>query len=444
MKKHILYLIPAITGILLSCQDDDSYNVEVPVSDITLISPEPETEIDLNEMAVDEYTFSWNETAEGGTTLVLSGNDMLLEPVYFKAGESKSYTVKAEELDKITSEFGIDNGKTGIVYWAAKPTNHTGIAAKEIRTLHIKRLISRLLLPENQKLISLDSERPELPVNFTWDTEGEEPAAEYSIVFSDNSEMSGEVMTYPVGAGKSAGLSQNQLQDVFIKYSNHPFKSLRIYWNIKKDKNGEYLSRSSSSVEIDPMMIFKDIRGNEVITYKVAKISYRDGKIQYWLAENLRTEKYPDGSNIEEANYMFAPSHLYTEEQIQAFGGYYRPNPEMFRKLPSPGWRIPTIAECRELYEEAMAREDTYNVLRDPVFYNYESTQSDPKANKWKLGLVTAGQQQGEDKSITNTTFCYIMATGIEEDIHRAAMLDHFAIWEVWSVGASVRLIYDN
>ena len=445
MKKYSIYLmITAVLYIFSSCQEDYGYKVEVPVSDITLALPEQNAEIDLNEMSIDEYTFSWNETIEGGTTLVLSGSDVLLDPVYFKAGEAKSYSIKAELLDQITAEFGIENGKTGTVYWAVKPTDHIGIAALEIRPLNLKRLISRLLLPENQKFVALDSDRPALPVSFTWDTEGEDPATAYSIVFSNNNEMTGEVVTYNVGAVNSAGITNSQLQDVFIKYSNHPFKSMRLYWNIKMTEENEYLSRSSSSIEVDPMMIFKDVRGDEEITYKVAKISYRDGRVQYWLAENLRTKKYPDGSDIEEPNYMFAPLHLYTEEQVKAFGGYYRPNPTMFQKLPAEGWRIPTVTEYRELYEEALAQEGTYNVLRDPVFYNYEPIQSDPKVNKWKLGLVTAGQQQGEAKSITNTTSSYIMATGIGEDTHRAAMLDHFAIWEVWAVGANVRLIYDK
>lgn len=445
MKKYIKYLlIIAVLYTFSSCQEDYGYKVEVPISNITLSLPEPNAEIDLNEMSIEEYTFSWNETIEGGTTLVLSGSEVLLNPVYFNAGDAKSYSIKAELLDQITADFGIENGKMGTIYWAVKPTNHLGIASLEIRPLNVKRLISRLLIPENQKPITLDGDRPSLPISFTWDTEGEDPATSYSIVFSNNKDMTGEVVTYNVGAVKNVGITNAQLQDVFTKYSNHPFKSMRLYWNIKKTEKDEYLSRSSSSIEVTPMMIFKDVRGNEEITYKVAKISYRDGRVQYWLAENLRTRKYSDGSDIEDDNYMFAPSHLFTEEQVRVFGGYYRPNPTMFQKLPATGWRIPTITECRELYEEALAQEGTYNVLRDPVFYDYEPTKSDPKVNKWKLGLVTAGQRQGEDKSITNTSFSYIMATGIGNDTHRAAMLDHFAIWEVWAVGVNVRLIYNE
>lgn len=445
MKKYIYLMIAGVfASTLHSCTDDDSYKVEVPVADITLTSPAAGTEINLNEMSVNEYTFSWNEVSEGGSTLVLSGHEHLLNPVYLEAGDSKSHTIQAEYLDELASGFGIGSGKNGTVYWSVKPTNDLAIASREIRTLNVKRLISRLILPEDQKFIALDSERPELPVNFTWDPEGEDPATEYSIVFANNNQMSGELVQYPVGAVKSAGLTQNQLQDVFLKFSAHPFKTLKVYWNIGKKGSSDYLSRTALSIEIDPMMIFRDVRGDEVITYKVAKISYRDGRVQYWLAENLRTKKYPDGTDIEEANVTFASGNSFTEEQIKVYGGYYRPNPTMFAKLPSKDWRMPTITECRELYEEAMAQEKTYNVLRDPEYYNYDPVKTDPKANKWKLGLVTAGQQQGEEKTITNTSYCYIIATGIGEDTHRAAMLDTGAIWESWSVASNVRMVYNK
>ncbi|NDV58716.1 SusE domain-containing protein [Bacteroides sp. 519] len=444
MKKHLLYITAVLLGSMVSCVDDDSYKVEVPVADITLASPEEAENFDLNNMEIDEYTFSWNETIDGGTTLLLSANEFLLSPITFDTGNNKSHSIAVEVLDQIASATGAVGGNAGTVYWGVKPTKDLGIAAREIRSVNVRRLISRLLVPEDQKQIALDSDRPELPVSFTWDPEGEDPSTEYTITFSGKTDMSGEVINFPVGAVKVAGLTQSQLQEVFLKYSNHPFKGIRVYWNIQKKGSANYLSRTSSALDIDPMMIFRDVRGDEDITYKVAKISFRDGRVQYWLAENLRTTKYPDGTNIEDANIMFAPSPTFTDEQIKTYGGYYRPNPTMFTKLPSTGWRMPTIAECRDLYAEAQAQEGTYNVLRDPQFYNYESTQTDPKVNKWKLGLVTAGQQQGEDKAITNTGYSYIMATGIGEDNHRAAMLDHFAIWEVWAVGTNVRLIYNE
>ena len=58
------------------------------------------------------------------------------------------------------------------------------------------------------------------------------------------------------------------------------------------------------------MLIFTDIRGDEKITYRVAKVKYSTGEEVVWLAENLRTTKYPDGTDISLANgdYWNAPS----------------------------------------------------------------------------------------------------------------------------------------
>lgn len=445
MKPNLLSLILLSTCcLLLSCTGDYTYEVAVPTTDIAPISPRQNAVLDLNDRSADTYTFTWHKTDVTGYTLVLSGNDVLTPCVYIPADDADSCSVDAEQLDRIASEAGVVSGRSGTLYWAVKPSDHLTLAAPEIRPLNVKRLISRLLVPENAAAITLDGERPELPVNFSWDTEGEEPGTGYSLVFSSNSEMTGETVAYPVGAVRSAGITQNQLQETCMKYASHPFETLRLYWNVRKTNGGEYLSRTASSVQVDPMRIFKDTRGDEEITYRVAKIVYTDGRVQYWLADNLRTRKYRDGTDIAPADLMFAPASAFSEAQIEAFGGYYRPNPSMFERLPAAGWRIPTIAEFRDLYAEAQAQEGTYNVLRDPVFYDYEPTRTDPLADKWKLSLVTGGQQQGEEKTITNTTYCYLMATGIGEDIHRAAMLDHGAIWEVWSVGSNVRLIYDN
>lgn len=440
MNRYFAYIM--IAALLASCVDDDSYKVEVPVANITLASPEEGGEFDLNNMDIDEYTFAWNETNDGGTTLIISANEYLLNPVTFDTGNAKTKAISVETLDQIASSTGAIGGGTGTIYWGVKPTKDQTIAAREIRSVQVRRLISRLLIPEDQKALALDSDRPELPISFAWDPEGQDASTEYAIVFASKSDMSGQQVSIAVGAAKSAGITQSQLQDVFLQYSNHPFKGIRIYWNVQKKGTGDYLSRTSSAIDIDPMMIYRDVRGSEDITYKVAKIAFRDGTVQYWLAENLRATKYPDGTDIEAANVMFAPEGKFTDEQIQAYGGYYRPNPTMFSKLPPAGWRVPTIAECRNLYAEANAQEGTLNVLRNPQFYEYEPTKTDPKANKWKLGLVTAGQQQSEDKVITNTTYCYLMATGIGEENHRAAMMDTGAIWEVWATGANVRLIY--
>lgn len=445
MKDLKFYMIiMVLIWVSTSCRQNDNYSVEVPISSINLVVPVQDALLDLNDMGVNAYTFRWAESAQASYRLVFSKSNMLTDPIYVEAGNVKELSLLTESLDEIAADFGFGNGAQGTLYWSAKANDNLGVAAKEIRTIQVKRFVSKLLTPENQKMIKLNGDSPTAVTSFAWDTQGEATTQGYSLVFADNKEMKGETVIVPVGALSSAAISHSQLQDIFMKFASHPFKTKRVFWNVKRDQENTMLTRSGISVDIDPMMIYKDVRGDEVITYKVAKIVYSDGKQQYWLAENLRTKKYNDGSNIENENIMFASVNTFSPAEVTAFGGYYRPNSSMFNKLPAKGWRIPTIGEYRTLYEAADLQEGTYNVLRSPLYYNYSATKADPKVNKWLLGLVTSGQQQGEVKVVTNTNFCYMMAKGIGEDNHRAAMLDHFAIWEVWAVGATVRLIYND
>ena len=46
-----------------------------------------------------------------------------------------------------------------------------------------------------------------------------------------------------------------------------------IYWNVKTD-DGQLVSRSSGVLNMTEMMRFIDVRGDEKITYRVARISY--------------------------------------------------------------------------------------------------------------------------------------------------------------------------
>ena len=70
------------------------------------------------------------------------------------------------------------------------------------------------------------------------------------------------------------------------------------------------------------MMRFIDVRGDEKITYRVARISYSDGTSLVWLADNLRTTKYPDGTDIESNNYKNTPES-FGEGRVKAYGVHY-------------------------------------------------------------------------------------------------------------------------
>ena len=109
-------------------------------------------------------------------------------------------------------------------------------------------------------------------------------------------------------AGKSS-LTHEELQALLDQLAIKRWTSNSVYWNVKTS-SGQLVSRSSGVLNMTEMMRFIDVRGDEKITYRVARIAYSDGTSLVWLADNLRTTKYPDGTDIEAANYMNTPASL--------------------------------------------------------------------------------------------------------------------------------------
>ena len=56
--KHLLYTLLGI--LLLAGCKEDKYNVIIPMSDIYLSAPQDGAKIDLNDLSIDEYSFSSN------------------------------------------------------------------------------------------------------------------------------------------------------------------------------------------------------------------------------------------------------------------------------------------------------------------------------------------------------------------------------------------------
>lgn len=72
--KHLLY---SLLGILLlaGCKED-KYNVIIPMSDIYLSAPQDGAIIDLNDLSIEKYSFSWEKPLEmeQSCLFVLTGN----------------------------------------------------------------------------------------------------------------------------------------------------------------------------------------------------------------------------------------------------------------------------------------------------------------------------------------------------------------------------------
>ena len=77
--KHLLYTLLGI--LLLAGCKEDKYNVIIPMSDIYLSAPQDGTKIDLNDLSIDEYSFSWDKALEKGAKLILCATRDFKKPV---------------------------------------------------------------------------------------------------------------------------------------------------------------------------------------------------------------------------------------------------------------------------------------------------------------------------------------------------------------------------
>lgn len=86
--KHTIYILFGIL-LLASCKDD-KYNLIIPMSDIYLVAPQNDTKIDLNDLSVDEYSFSWDKSLDKGAKLILDVTKDFTSPVEIDGGKATS------------------------------------------------------------------------------------------------------------------------------------------------------------------------------------------------------------------------------------------------------------------------------------------------------------------------------------------------------------------
>mgnify|MGYP004540849645 FL=1 len=338
--KHTIYILFGIL-LLASCKDD-KYNLIIPMSDIYLVAPQNDTKIDLNDLSVDEYSFSWGKSLDKGAKLILDVTKDFTSPVEIDGGKATSFSLSALAADQYFSQLGVKSGQEAVLYWTVKEVGNTSAAASDVRTIRIKRMSTKLLQPEDLTQIVLAENNPDATVRFEWNTEGQSDTESYAICLSLDPEMKQTVAEQSVGnASGNSTLTFETLQSLLDQLPIKRWSANTVYWNVRTG-NGQLISRSSGNLNMTEMMRFVDIRGDEKITYRVARIKYSDGTSQIWLADNLRTTKYPDGTDIE-ANYFKKTPVSFGEGKVNAYGVYY--HYDIRNKIAPAGWHLPTSQE---------------------------------------------------------------------------------------------------
>ena len=434
--KHLLYSLFGLL-LLVGCKED-KYNLIIPMSNVYLSAPQDGDKIDLNDLSINEYSFSWEKALENGARLILCTERGFDKPVIIDAGESTSFSLSVLAVDQYLSQLGIKAGQEALIYWTVKEGGNTSAAASDVRTLHMKRMSTKLIHPEDLTPILLAEDNTTATIEFKWDTEGWSESTSYSICLSLDPEMKQSVVEQNAGVvnGKYS-VTHEALQALLDKLAIKRWTSNPVYWNVKTN-SGQFVSRSSGVLNMTEMMRFIDVRGDEKITYRVTRVNFADGTSQVWLADNLRTTKYPDGTNIETKNYMNTPTS-FGEGKVKAYGVHY--HYDIRDRIAPKGWRLPTKLEFDNLFVEAASAEGQWNVLKDPEYY--ESVKGQAHLNKWKMNLCASGQWVGTSVNNHSGQFCYLLVA--DNQNHECILHDGGAtLWTPWTTGAPARFIYNE
>ena len=445
--KQINILFILILILSSGCQRK-VYELDIPESNISLESPDENAVLDLNNEEILSYTFSWNNSYENGNAIILSSSPYLLkDTVLIYTGNVEEYTINVLDADAYFSALGIGGGKEGQIYWSVKPADNLSVAATEIRSFTAKRIKTQLISPEDQTLISLNVDTPEDGILFSWENEdGLED--EYQLYFSLNNSMNDKFVTFDVGSVNEYTLTHQQLQDIITQLPISLYGQNIIYWNVRRKTNGEFVSRSSNVIKVNGMLVFTDIRGDEKITYRVSKIKYSTGEEVIWLAENLRTVKYPDGSDLSvTVDYWNAPIDI-SEELQNACGKYYSIG--IVDKIVPEGWKVPTFDEYKTLLNESILA-GSANVLKHNLYWNWGG-ETPEIANRWGIGFVPSGYIPYLDTGVIynyngnpNDCNCYLLTSDLKNQV--VLFSDYgMNVKELYNVdawgGAPIRLIY--
>lgn len=141
-----------------------------------------------------------------------------------------------------------------------------------------------------------------------------------------------------------------------------------IQFACKKDdkKDNEEIIDPKSKPHLNPNLKYgtvTDIDGNKYATIEIGTSSSGNGRTtgsQIWMAENLRTSKYNDGTvipNVKEANEwlnLSSGAWCYLENDPinnDLFGKLYNWHAVNTNKLCPKGWRVPSKSDWDELLE---------------------------------------------------------------------------------------------
>lgn len=442
MRKNIYILFVFL--LLIGCKENES--TLHTGEDISLESPQKDIFIDFEDVTVTQYVFEWNRNLEKGGNLIFSTTEDFSKSVQIDAGYSNSIILSVEDLEKLLSQLDITPGIETMLYWRVQE-NITG-KISDVYTFSVKLKevaeAPNLISPAPSSSLFLLEELPDTKVSFEWSVDGQPEGASYELCLSVDPQMQNNLVKFgSVTSDRILVVTHEQLQGMLDELPIRRYVENDIYWNILVNGT-EFISSSPSVIKLTEMMRFVDRRGEEENIYRVTRINYSDGTSQVWLADNLRSYKYPDGSNIDKTMYKEYSSSL-GSEKCEAYGICY--HNDIRNNIAPTGWRLPSVSDFEKLFEEAGKSEGGYNVLKDSVFY--EAVKDAPHLDEWGLNLCASGRWNSGKDEIDNydTKYCYLLVKDAEEEGVLTKCMLHDGgptLWWSGVKGAPARFIFNE
>lgn len=441
--KNLFYSVIALLAFA-SCESEYQTDIDIPMSGISLNSPADGSSMDLNENA-DSYEFKWDKASDNGSVVIFSTTRDLVKQVAVDAGSGTSFSLTALDFNQLLSQLDIKSGAEKLIYWTVKEKNNQEAAASDVHTLQVCRIRTMLLAPEDMSTATLLAGAPQSTIKFEWDTSKLEGDSECSILLSTDPSISNAVELPTKGIG-NVTVTHEEMEQAIEQLPIKRYNTNTIYWNVRDNKTGSMVSLFASALFTNDMMRLVDKRGDETRVYPVVRVNFSDGTSQVWLAENLKTTRYPDGKEIESDYIKFAPQSL-GQDWVDAIGPYY--SFVIRDRIIPEGWRLPSNAEWHFLFSEA-AKAGGYDLLKDPVYY-YPDPSGHTRLNEWGLSFVSAGSWNlDQDAVILTQEKFYFMTSDNGDpaswsDPWRALIHDGGeTLWLSWSKGTVMRYIYNE
>jgi hypothetical protein len=409
-------------------------------------------------------TFSWLPLEDiNEYQLVISLSADFSNPQFIDATSSQSMIVTPATLDEKLAAMGVKAGEAASVYWTVRPKEDMEMADVK-RTMLVFRVSPP---PVNIDLVAalpvvLDKDQTSTQTTFSWSSTG---AEHYTLIFSKNADMSNPIYVISGITSATYPLTHQQLQDVFIENVSlglKRFKTNILYWNVKAD--GAPSANSAGQFALSGMRYFRDVRGNEDLTYNVAVLPYPEGSETVWLGENLKTLKTTDGTDIATLlgdNFVASAQSVLATVPIPVemhpfIGCYYRIEQLSFwkdRVIPAK-WKIPTYEELAFMCGQArMAAPGAamYSVLRNPAAFpkTYAADPHKEMWNLWKMDFVPYGNGASvaaipdQQYELDNPYLYFVMDYGSDDrKMFFAADDGSTSSWAWANHAVPVRLIY--